>query len=307
MQLTITDPFLVPVMWKLLTGVLAGQMYAFLDEHNKLPQEQKGCKKKGSGTKDQIPIDKIILQDCKQKHKILAMAWVDYRKACDLVPHSRTLGSLKLAGNSENIKKFIYNTMTKWTTELTSCGEFLGKVSINRRIFQGDSLSLLLFVVCMIPLTTILKKKAGYVIKDGNLKVNHLLFIDDFKLFEHSEREIESLVRTVLGVSTDIGMDFSIKKCGVVIMKRGQFSSTDGIVLPNGETIKEVENDGYRYIGILELDKLKEMKDKLKSEYLRRTRLIMKSNLNGRNIIRAINTWEIPVFRYGAGLLKWTK
>ena len=29
----------LPVMWKLLTGVLAGQMYAFLDEYNKLPQE----------------------------------------------------------------------------------------------------------------------------------------------------------------------------------------------------------------------------------------------------------------------------
>ena len=56
----------LPVMWKLLTGVLAGQMYAFLDERNKLPQEQKGCRMKSSGTKDQILIDKMILQDCKQ-------------------------------------------------------------------------------------------------------------------------------------------------------------------------------------------------------------------------------------------------
>ena len=300
----------LPVMWKLLTGVLAGQMYAFLDEHNILPQEQKGCRKKSSGTKDQILIDKMILQDCKQKHKNLAMAWVDYRKAYDLVPHSWILECLELAGISENIKNFIDNTMKKWTTELTSCGEFLGKFSINRGIFQGDSLSPLLFVVCMIPLTKILRKiKAGYVIKDGNLKVNHLLFMDDLKLFGSSEREIDSLVKTVQGVSTDIGMEFGIKKCGVVIMKRGKLSSTDGIVLPNGETIKEVEKDGYRYLGILELDKLKEkeMKDKLKREYLRRTRLILKSKLNGRNIIRAINTWAIPVLRYGAGLLKWTK
>ena len=68
----------------------------------------------------------------------------------------------------------------KWTTEVTSCGKFLGKVSINRGIFQSDSLSPLLFVVCMIPLTKVLRKiKAGYVIKDGNLKVNHLLFMDE--------------------------------------------------------------------------------------------------------------------------------
>ena len=123
------------------------------------------------------------------------------------------------------------------------------------------------------------------------------------------KEKLRASVKTVQGVSTDIGMEFGIQKCGVVIMKRGKLGSADGIVLPNGETIKEVEKDGYRYLGTLELDKLeeKEMKDKLKREYLRRTRLILKSKLNGRNIIRAINTWAIPVLRYGAGLLKWTK
>ena len=63
-------------------------------------------------------------------------------------------------------------------------GSFLEKLALTGGIFQGDSLSPLLFVVCMIPLTKILRKiKAGYVIKDGNLKVNHLLFMDDLKLF----------------------------------------------------------------------------------------------------------------------------
>ena len=87
-------------------------------------------------------------------------------------------------------------------------------------VSQGDCLSPLLFVVCMIPLTKILRKiKARYVNKGGNLKLNHLLFMNDLKLFESSEREIDSLVETVLGVSTDIGMEFGIKKCGIVIMK----------------------------------------------------------------------------------------
>ena len=57
----------------------------------------------------------------------------------------------------------------------------------------------------MIPLAEILRKiKVGYVIKDGNLKVNNLLFMDDWKLFGNSEREINSLVMTVQGVSRDI-------------------------------------------------------------------------------------------------------
>ena len=44
----------------------------------------------------------------------------------------------------------------------------------------------------------------------------------DLKLFGSSEREIDSVVKTVKGISKDLGMEFGIKKCGVVIMKRGK-------------------------------------------------------------------------------------
>ena len=72
-----------------------------------------------------------------------------------MVPHSWILESLELAQVSDNILKFVKRSMANWQTELTSCGESLPKVSINRGIFQGDSLSPLLFVIYMIPLTHI--------------------------------------------------------------------------------------------------------------------------------------------------------
>ena len=103
-------------------------------------QKQKGCRRKSRGTKDQLLIDKVILQDCKKGHKNLTIAWVDYRKAYDLVPQSWMLECLDLRQISEKIKKFIENAMKNWATELTSCGENLGKVGIRRGIFQCDSL-----------------------------------------------------------------------------------------------------------------------------------------------------------------------
>ena len=59
----------------------------------------------------------------------------------------------------------------------------------------------------------------------------------------------------------------------------GQCDNKDGIALPNSETINEMEKDGYRYLGASEPDKIKEkeMKEKLKCEYLGRIRLIVKS------------------------------
>ena len=96
-------------------------------------------------------------------------------------------------------------------------------MNLRRGIFQGDSLSPLLFVICMIPLSSALRKvKAGYDFRGKQLKINHLLFMDDHKLFGKNEKQIDSLVKTVHIFSKDIGMEFGIKKCGMLVMKKGK-------------------------------------------------------------------------------------
>ena len=42
----------LPLKWKLITGTIAESTYNFLDVNDKLPVEQKGCRKKSRGTKD---------------------------------------------------------------------------------------------------------------------------------------------------------------------------------------------------------------------------------------------------------------
>ena len=107
--------------------------------------------------------------------------------------------------------------------------------------------------------------------------------------------------------SEDIGMEYDLKKCGVVILKKGKRVKFDGIHLPNQEIMKEVDENGYTYLGVLELDEIKvhEMKIKVAAEYKRRLRLILKSKLNGKNKIQAINTWAVAMLRYGAGNISW--
>ena len=79
--------------------------------------------------------------------------------------------------------------------------------------------------------------------------------------------------------------------------------------MPDGEGIKEVDKNGYKYLRILENNKIKEskMKENFRREYPRKTKLIMKSRLNGRNKIIVINTWSVSLMRYGVGIVKWTK
>ena len=125
----------LPLMWKLMTETVAESMSNFLDMNDKLPVEQKGCKKESRMNKDQLLVDKTILHDCRKRYTNLGMAWIDYKKAYDMVPHSSILESLELVQVSDNILEFVKRSMAKWQTELTSCGESLAKVNIRRRIF----------------------------------------------------------------------------------------------------------------------------------------------------------------------------
>ena len=65
-------------------------------------------------------------------------------------------------------KNMISIIMVNWKTILTSGGKALGQVDIRRGIFQGDSLSPLLFIVIMLPLTLVLRKMRSEL--DTNLQ-----------------------------------------------------------------------------------------------------------------------------------------
>ena len=250
----------------------------------------------------------MVLRDCKKRHTNLAMAWIDYKKACGMVPRSWISECLEMFGIENNVQEFLNKSMKSWKLELNASGKTIGEVDSRREIFQGDSLSPLLLVLCMIPLTWLLRRaKAGYERGNKRIRLDRVLFMDDLKLFVESKNQIDSLVQTVHILSEDIGMQFGIKKCGVLIMERGKVIRTDGIRLPDGQHIKDIDEIGFAYLAILETDKIKEkeMKEKFSREYLRRLRLISRSELNGRNKIMAVNTWAASVMRYGAGILKW--
>ena len=61
----------LPLMWKLLTGIISEDMYCFMENENLLPEEQKGCRRKSRGTKDQLLIDKAMLKVVGKEEQIL--------------------------------------------------------------------------------------------------------------------------------------------------------------------------------------------------------------------------------------------
>ena len=68
---------------------------------------------------------------------------------------------------------------------------------------------------------------------------------------------------------------------------------TDGKELPNQEKIRTLgEKETYTYLGMLKVDTSKqaEIKEKIKEEYLKWTRKLLKTKLYSRNLIKGINS-----------------
>ena len=120
--------------------------------------------------------------------------WIDYKKAYDSIPHQWMLEVLNLYKINKTIQKFITTMIPQWrtTANLPSADGFINTdpIYFKRGIFQGDSLSPLLFCLSLIPISSILRRnQIGYSIE--NTKVSNLLYIDDLKIYAKGEEEME--------------------------------------------------------------------------------------------------------------------
>ena len=115
-----------------------------------------------------------------------------------------TVGTVDLA---DNIIGLIKQSMNKWKTNLYADGKLLESVPIRTGIFQGDSFSPLQFVILLLPLTHILRETGmGYQLEKNGVKVNHLFFMDNLKMYGKNNKEIDCLIKTVWQCSEDIKM-----------------------------------------------------------------------------------------------------
>ena len=82
-------------------------------------------------------------------------------------------------------------------------------IQVRRGIFQGDSLSPLLFFIALIPLTNELNRAdCGYQVHGTERKIGHLLYLDDLKLLGRNENDLENEIKIVQTISKDVNMNF---------------------------------------------------------------------------------------------------
>jgi len=182
-------------------------------------------------------------------------------------------------------------------------------IKIQCGIVQADSLSPLLFCICLIPLTEQLNRlNTVYKEHTTKTKISHLLYMDDLKLIAKSEEEHQKQIQTVKTFSDDIYMEYGLEKCAKVAFKREKQAHSQNMGVNINREIQELEQGKtYKYLGIEESEGIQhqQMKERLKQDYSRGLRMILKSELNARDKITAIGALTVPVLRYSFGIINW--
>ena len=105
-------------------------------------------------------------------------------------------------------------------------------------------------------------------------------------------------------------MEFGIEKCAILVIVKGKTVKSVGIQLPDGKVIKLLqEGESYKSFGILEAERFlgAEMKLKVFKECFRRLKKVLKSKLNGGNLVQGFNTWAVSLLRYSAAFISWRR
>ncbi|XP_075975709.1 uncharacterized protein LOC142976307 [Anticarsia gemmatalis] len=310
-------------LYKIITSCVSEVIYQHIDSNNILAEQQKGCRRFSQGCKEQLIIDSVVLKQVQKTKSNLFSMYIDYKKAYDSVPHTWLVQVLEIYKIHPTIVTFLKTIMTQWSTvlKLTTSNESIETqpIHIQRGIFQGDALSPLWFCLALNPLSNILNATTlGYplndTITDGQTDgqrnlLNHLLYMDDIKLYAETENQLTELANITEQFTKDIQMEFGIDKCKINSVRAGQ-NHQHNYTLSTGEHIEALsEQDAYKYLGYNQLLQIhhKQTKQKLTTQFQHRLNTILKTQLNSRNTIKAINTFVIPLLTYSFGIIAWTK
>ncbi|KAL1447878.1 hypothetical protein WDU94_005658 [Cyamophila willieti] len=210
------------------------------------------------------------------------------------------------------MKKWQTTLSIRATTSNNTTNIKSNKIKINTGIFQGDSLSTLLFCLCMNPLSTILNKNTkGFKIKAEEFDhyITHLFYVDDLKLFAETNDKLTQAIKTVEHFSKEIGMELGTQKCKIQAITKGKLTPTPEYTTTSSDKIEPMEpGEYYKYLGIEQNKNINQTatKSKLKKLFHQRLQKILKTQLNAKNLTRAINSYVIPVLTYSFGIIKWT-
>lgn len=292
--------------YKLITGMIAkwiGQRASRMP--TALPMNQMALKKGVWATTHAHILDRTIVRDAVYKRKPLSIAWIDFAKAFDSVPHKYMLWVINNLGVPQIQIDLIAKLMSNWV--LTFEGFEKGKykkstpLRVKNGVLQGDTLSPLLFCLCVAPIShyldsTLYKYTTSTGASRASLSLNHIYYVDDLVIYTPKSTDLDIALAAIERYAADFG-------CRINQSKSARYH-----IIPTNANIEEqasgiptmTARETYKYLGIEKSRQVDHtiMWDQIKNAILEKTKVISESRLAFRQKINALNATIIPKAKY---------
>ena len=205
----------------------------------------------------------------------------------------------------------------KWKTrlEIWSRGENLTSrwIDISCGFFQGDSYSPVGFCISEIPVCLLLQQSKGYRMgPPGCRDISRTLslFVDDLKQYQENHETLQDVNEVIVQASNDTGACYGVTKCAEIVFEHGKLVRGEGLQVleERMESMDPDENEIYKFLGIEQDDGIetKRVYERVKHEVTKRVRMLINTELDDINLVRAINAKVIPVAAYPMNVCKFS-
>ena len=233
---------------KCFSKILKNRLSLFVETRNLLSDNQGGFRQSRSTIDNALILDTLVKSELENKGGKLYVGLVDKKRAFDLCSRTGILFRLKQLGVSKKMFCIIQSMFSdsKFSVKINSSQATVGTISTSG-IFQGCSLSPLLFILFLDVIKENLDSVESFSPELAGLVVRHLLWADDLTLISRTIQGLQNLFDALEGFCSYWGLVVNPKKTKVLVFKKGARLSRNETWSINREKIKVVTS--ARYLG----------------------------------------------------------
>ncbi|VDK49356.1 unnamed protein product [Cylicostephanus goldi] len=312
----------------------------------KLPGEQLALKKGIWGCTHAHILDQTIVRHAKKSKKELHMLWVDMTKAYDSISHQALLWCLRQWQLSPSIvnllEKLIKCQKVRYFGKVANQQVSSKPLSVRNGLMQGDSLSPLLFVMVIAPVSYWIRNNIHpyeartapntQSMRNDRLRLSHIFYMDDLKVYANCWEQLLKAKQGIEKVAAELGLAMNAAKCAIKSMNHlnrwmetaeephNVESSTDQSLRDEHRSPMHLPQEigqipvlgatgHYKYLGI-EQNALADVHDlwqRTETAALETAREILASKLTIGEKIIGINTRVMPKIRYATSCIIFGK
>lgn len=201
--------------------------------------------RRGLGTREALVATQVLVQNCYDQRKDVAMCFIDYEKAFDRVRHQKLVQILRRLDIDQKDVRCIENLYWNQSAAVRVDNEITGAQQIFRGVRQGCVLSPLLFNLYSENIFQEALEGQEIGIKVNGIRINNIRYADDTVLIADNMNDLQTLLDMIGIHSRRMGIDINTKKTKFLIVTRKPDDYQNARLTHNGEDIERVKKFSY--------------------------------------------------------------